>query len=337
MKRKDIRPAGKQTKKLPKISSKKDFSDTSILFDIDNVLIETEDSYLDSIRWTVEIFLTHGTIPFFTPDIKGNVPQLLSKSDVDEFKLLGGFNDDWDCCYGILVYLLNLPIQKRTLSNLKASMNIKKFSAQIKKRPLRVSGIVSKLGYPRAVTIEKISRIFQEVYLGKKIFQHVERRQPVFWNKLGLIDKEKLIVRKSLLKKLTEMGIRLGIATGRPRFEAVYALKRFGILEHFDAITTSDEVKKAEKVLKQSLRKPHPFSLLESAKIIGKEKKFFYIGDLPDDILAARKAKPFISIRSIGFPWYSANPKRTLEEIQRQKPDFILKDANELVSLIKQA
>ena len=83
----------------------------AVIFDIDNVLIDTRHSYLDAIRNTVELYLTHGPVPFFSRSPGGKFPSLLKPEEVDQFKLLGGFNDDWECCYGLLFYLLSLPVK----------------------------------------------------------------------------------------------------------------------------------------------------------------------------------------------------------------------------------
>ena len=305
----------------------------AIIFDIDNVLIDTRHSYLDAIRYTVEYYLTFSSVPFFRKSHLAREPQILSPEDVSRFKLLGGFNDDWDCCYGLLIYLLSLPVQKRTVEELKARIDLEGFSKKIKRRPLKVSGIVKLFGIKSVVMIEKIGRIFQEIYLGKNLFQSVERKRTLYWKKKGLIEKEKLIFKPDLLKKLKERGFKLGIATGRPRFEAVYSLRRFGILEFFEAMTTMDEVKQAEQMMKLSLRKPHPFSLLETAKKIGVKKKFLYVGDLPDDILAAREAKSTLNIASVAFPFLNETPK-FLEEIRKVKPDFILTKPRDILEIV---
>ncbi len=261
----------------------------SVVFDIDNVLIDTRTSYLDVIRWTVDIFLTEGKVPFFQPSRQSSKNHILSHQDVAQFKLLGGFNDDWDCCYGLLHYLLQLPVKGHTVPHLKKAMDFKGLGKILKQRPLGVSGIVKKLGRHPYVTIEKISRIFQEIYLGSNLFEKVEGRSPIYWSKKGLIQKEKLIFRKSTLKRLKDLGLKLGITTGRSRFEALYALRRFGISDFFDAITTMDDVRKAEVEAKQSLRKPHPFSLIETVKKLNSKKPSLYIGDLPDDVLTAKR------------------------------------------------
>ena len=50
----------------------------AVLFDIDNVLVDTRRSYLEAIRYTVEIFLTHGDVPFSV-----NLPAVKCRAFVD--------------------------------------------------------------------------------------------------------------------------------------------------------------------------------------------------------------------------------------------------------------
>lgn len=306
----------------------------AVIFDIDNVLIDTRRSYLEAVRWTVEIFLTEGKIPYFVYRKKTREPQILAPEDVDEFKLLGGFNDDWDCCYGLLVYLLSLPVRGRQVEDLKKAIDIPSFAKGVTYRPLLVRGIVKRLGRPPDVTIEKISRIFQEIYLGTGLFKKVHLRDPVYWFKRGLLNKEKLIFRKSTLEKLKRMGVKLGIATGRSRFEATFALKRFGLLEVFNAITTVGEVKRAEQAAKQSLRKPHPYSLICTAEKLGVKKRLLYVGDLPDDVLAVRRAKKELEIWSVFYPWFSCDEKKVPDQIRHLAPDFVLETPGDLPRLV---
>ncbi|HOW58275.1 MAG TPA: HAD hydrolase-like protein [Candidatus Omnitrophota bacterium] len=306
----------------------------AIIFDIDNVLVDTRHSYLEAIRNTVELYLTHGPVPFFSRSIGGKFPNLLSPEDVDRFKLLGGFNDDWDCCYGLLIYLLSLPVAKRTVEALKKAVDIEKFSKTVKDRPLRVAGITALFGRPTTITIERVARIFQEVYLGKDIFPRLTQNKMRYWKKRGLIHREKLVFKKPLLQKLKNHGYKLGIATGRSYYEASYALKSFEITDLFDAMTTMDDVKKEEREKKESLRKPHPFSLIKTAQALGVKKKFLYVGDLPDDILAANRAKNTISISSVAFPMLASDPFHALKAIETIKPDHIMKTPADLCKLL---
>jgi HAD superfamily hydrolase (TIGR01548 family) len=307
----------------------------AIIFDIDNVLVDTRQSYLEAIRNTVELYLTHGPVPFFSRSAGGKFPSLITPEDVDQFKLLGGLNDDWDCCYGLLVYLLSLPVKNRTLEALKKSIAIEKFAKSVKQRPLRVSGITALFGRPTTVTIEKVARIFQEIYLGKDIFPRVTMNKMRYWKKRGLIHREKLIFKRPILENLKKHGIKLGIATGRSLYEASHALKHFGIHDLFDAMTTMDDVKKEEREKKESLRKPHPFSILRTAQALGAKKKFLYVGDLPDDVLAANRAKSSLSIRSVAFPMLAANPFQAVKELEAVKPDFFIKTPADLCRLLK--
>ncbi len=305
----------------------------AFIFDIDNVLIDTRKSYLESIIKTVEVYLSYGQIPFFSAGKGKSKKPLLTLEDIEEFKLLGGFNDDWDCTYGLLVYLLSLPVKKRTLDDLREKIAIASFVKKVKKRPLGTSGITDMVGAHSGIKIERIGRIFQEIYLGKSLFTQTEKTRPVFWKKRGLMDREKLVFRPQLLEKLKEAGIQLGIATGRPRFEAIFALRKFEILDYFDAVTTMGEVKAAEEKMKMSLRKPHPFSLIETAKQLGAKKKFLYIGDLPDDVYAANAAKKEINIQSAGFPLFAANPFHAQQELKKAEADFLIQHPHDLLKL----
>lgn len=310
-----------------------------VIFDIDNVLIDTRRSYLDAIRWAIEIYLTEGKIPLFEPAPKKMRPALLSPDDVHRFKLLGGFNDDWDCCYGFLIYLLKLDFDSRTILHLKQKIDLEALAKEASKfaanrmRPIRVDGMIKMLGTSPFVKIEKISRIFQEVYLGKELFKRTERRDCLFWKKKGLIYKEKPIFKPSHCKRLKAHGLKLGIATGRPRFEALYSLHRFGLLPFFEVITSMNEVKKAEIQQKKSLRKPHPYSVIQTAKKMGSSLKLLYVGDLPDDVIAAKRAKSSLNIASAAFVGLSENPKFTLSEMKKIHPDFILRKPGELVKI----
>ncbi len=85
-------------------------------------------------------------------------------------------------------------------------------------------------------------RIFQEVYLGKKFtsFYHLPR---LFYKRQGLYLQERLIIPKRILSSLRKQ-FRLGIASGRPKFEAELALKRFRLFPYFDSVVTLDECQK---------------------------------------------------------------------------------------------
>ena len=65
----------------------------AVIFDIDGVIADTRRSYLESIRYTTQVYLTR-VLGFRQGGL------LLSLKDVELFKMLGGFNNDWDCVRG---------------------------------------------------------------------------------------------------------------------------------------------------------------------------------------------------------------------------------------------
>jgi len=300
----------------------------AVLFDIDNVLVDTRASYLAAIQKTVEHYL--------------NRPGVVSAKEIDQFKLLGGFNDDWDCCYGIITFLETV-IQGKPIrfgDHRRQRFSIPELGRIFPQRPLGLEGLLKNLRvlYERVETpsYNRISQIFQQIYWGKR--------------GEGLVRKEKPIFLKSLLGKIRQKGVRFGIVTGRNRVEAKYALKRFGILNLFDCLITIDEVRREEKKTGKVLRKPHPWPILEAARqlfgtgslrddlarkcVPGRTGVVLYIGDLPDDILAAKRAGKFIRIKSAAFPKFTRDPETTTRELQKLKPDFFLESPRDLSRIL---
>lgn len=109
-----------------------------------------------------------------------------------------------------------------------------------------------------------------------------------------------------LLARLADAGAALGVATGRPRAEALDALDRLGWRHRFapSRIATHDEVAAAEAISgRPGLGKPHPFVLLRAAHpeltvnalldqgFAARERPWLtYVGDAAGDLAAARAA-----------------------------------------------
>lgn len=150
-----------------------------------------------------------------------------------------------------------------------------------------------------------VQRLFQEFYLGRRHFGRLHSAQAYFYRGPGLIEQERLLVARSLLQQLdSATDHKLGIATGRPEAEARLALDQFAISGHFRALVTyqdivAEEARLARRGEQANLGKPHPFMLLEAAERLdpGGKRPAVYIGDTPDDIIAATRAaeqRPFV-------------------------------------------
>jgi phosphoglycolate phosphatase-like HAD superfamily hydrolase len=131
----------------------------------------------------------------------------------------------------------------------------------------------------------------------------------------------------------------MGIASGRPRAEAELALKRFQIDRYFDRIVTLDECAAEETRLfritgkKVKRTKPHPYPLLRVIREIGlPHSRSAYVGDVMDDIQAARNAGRKTPVVPIGFVFRSGKQKPLAESLRTagayvviQRPDDLLK------------
>ncbi len=287
----------------------------AVIFDIDNVLIDTRASYTDCIIKTVTTYLE--TILKFQPSRKS----LLNRKDVESFKSLGGFNNDWDTCYGLLLYLLSFKLRKKSLNELGRKINLQALKSKALppsfpppkmgggRWGVGVKGIEKLFGKKSEVELKRIADIFQRFYLSDFV-----------WN-------ERLIMPKLFLKQLKSKGLKLGIVTGRSREEANFALRRFQIDRFIDFMVTTDETP-------PNMKKPHPYGLLKVASRLGKNLNFIYVGDLPDDILAAKKAKTKMKISSCGFLGASSQSIETKKEFQKMKADFICRNIKELKKIV---
>jgi len=306
-----------------------------LVFDMDGVLIDVSRSYRRTIQRTIQIYME--TCLGFARS-RGS---WITNEEISLFKSVGGFNSDWDLTSGLLLYLLSISgipslrklkrfssIQE-TLSFLKTESSMSRSKLIIRSKRKHLLAFLEKLktsggglrGIRRilgsswqgwvygAGDLEKrnlVKRIFQELYLGKQFTPYYHLR-PIFYTGRGLYEQERLLISKEILSSLRRK-VRMGIASGRPRVEAELALKRFHLLPYFDSVVTLDECTEEENRIfcstgkKTKCSKPHPYSVLKAVQEIGiSNPRCGYVGDVVDDIAAARAAKRGLSILAVGF------------------------------------
>ena len=310
--------------------------DKLIIFDMDGVLIDVTGSYREVVRRTVNLYLEK------ILGVKIINENWLTLSDIDFVKKSGGLNNDWDLTYNILNTILVEYFDKKNKAlkeiflkvyknnNEDEILNIiriyrKKFETETLEnaiKELNLSKAIRHLNLENkkspflfckwdVTTGNLVKRIFQEIYLGKSLFYEIYKEETRFYEDNGLIENEKLIPKIDDIKKLHSFAL-LSIATGRPKIEALFALKRFAIEKYFNPIVTEDDIETAEIKKGVSLRKPNPFILNESIRRLNFKRKdrVFYIGDMPDDIEAAMRA----GIRPIGFIYNASKANQKVEE-----------------------
>lgn len=150
--------------------------------------------------------------------------------------------------------------------------------------------------------------IFQQWFLGDKLFEEWFGYKPRFEGKTGLIYNEEPLINKQKLVdilRLLSADKRVCTGTGRPRVEMIRPLDMWDIKKYFapDGLCNYDHVVAAEKVLNNNaLTKPHPYMFLKALygtdyddkKLISgdydkdKIKTTLVVGDAGADILAAK-------------------------------------------------
>jgi phosphoglycolate phosphatase-like HAD superfamily hydrolase len=317
-----------------------------IIFDMDGVLVDVTGSYREVTRLTV--------IRYLTRVLGADIPErdFLSRSDVAAIKKSGGLNNDWDLTDAILdTYLFHAlqaspelarrleavhrigddhgiirklrgVMERVDLSRLEALVHEKKVTRLFTSLPHH-SPFLFNRGEVKTGNLSK--RIFQEIYLGRALFLDIYEEEPVFYRDEGYIERELMIPSPDELSVLTASHV-LSIATGRPGVEAGYALERFGIAHCFRAMVSEDDVVEAERSVAASLRKPNPFSLHLCAERSGwvGAGTMYYVGDMPDDMRAARRAGAV----GLGFVNHKSDENMREREAHR---DILLENGAEAV------
>jgi phosphoglycolate phosphatase-like HAD superfamily hydrolase len=184
-----------------------------------------------------------------------------------------------------------------------------------------------------------IKQIFQEIYLGKDLFESTYGVPAKVFHEKGYINRETLLIDKHILESLSENNI-LAIATGRPRAEADYPLDVFDLRKFFSDIRTLDDCLEEERRIfqrekrKVSLSKPNPY-MLDAIEAAHKNKvsKFYFIGDMPDDMVAASKSRAgFIGI---GILKSSSEKDRLKKDLIAAGADHVIEDFEALRKIVE--
>jgi len=362
---------------------------TAVVFDCDGVLVDIRESYNRAILRAVA---------FILGGLTGQVvPESLVSSDVIFlFRKTGGFNNDWDTVYGILMFLLSGlpeetrgkleeriravewrpdPFERFSLAEEAAGKDsdptglgdgffdgmideLKRFTElldatgaasvdrSIVGKPGASQPFVDFYGtlkrflcYPAGVDQSIISRVFEEFFCGPKLFRRTYGVKPKFYRGRGMVENEKLIIRRGTLDRLAAVlgEANLGIASGS-RFEpARYVLADFLERLNPEASIFLETIERAEQEQSTvegsmvSLKKPHPFSLLKAAEAFGFFDCALYVGDSMEDALMVKEArnleKPFLFA---GVYRYSGLEEALKRSFLESECDMVIPSVNEL-------
>ena len=326
-----------------------------VVFDMDGVLVDVSRSYRDVVRQTALRFFKDATA-------WEELPQpLCTLSDIATVKQSGGLNNDWDLTGQVLSLLMTLvdttggepEIESEPWSmyeEMVSQWDVSQLSGYLKETDRALSQLLTNGDTVLHPTIQRLYRgdigsgniikqIFQEIYLGKDLFETTYPFTAKSYHGEGYIKRETLLISRSELELLSRECF-LAIATGRPRMEAEFSLNRFKIADLFSAVYTLDDCLKEEQERQSrgerqvSLSKPNPFMLdALAAQLKYDNGRCFYIGDMPDDMLAAAQANaPF---EGVGILLSAPEKDRLREGLLQAGAKYIIDSFRELKYLLK--
>lgn len=259
----------------------------AVILDIDGVVIDVSSSFRVAISQTAQLYLTRQA------GLKGD-DVLLTPSETQLFKLAGGFNNDWDLtAAAILFYLAKAEIleSQNTQVLRRDGQMLRDFAAAAGLAGGGTHGAMAvlfpMLSKKQRENVEslydrgKIETLFQELYGGVDYCQRLYGHKPVFNQRKGLVNEEKIMLDNEVLSPFLPNA---GVLTGRTGEEARLALEMSGL----DAIIPRENVV-FDAGSDPNLRKPHPDELLRLAGSMG-AKVALYVGDVMDDLLVVKNA-----------------------------------------------
>ncbi len=253
-----------------------------VIFDCDGVLIDVSHSYDLAIKKTVDLVIR---------EIANlNESNVINSQIMEGFKATGGFNDEVDLTYALILAIVAARKAKRQFSEfiidvIKNSdqtgiISVEKFLDTIR---IDLSEIKSKLAYPGTRENSVLSSIFDEIFYGSKLYYDLYKKIPKYFSGKGLIDNDKVLLKKELIGKIREkFGQKLAIVSGRGFQATEYSLR--DLLKEFDLKNSrflEDEPRE--------LAKPNPQSLIMSIRGLGTSCTLF-VGDSMEDFIMARKS-----------------------------------------------
>lgn len=254
----------------------------AIIFDCDGVLIDVSNSYDLAIKKTVN---------FVSNEIASiNKSLLVTTEMIDSFKKTGGFNDEVNVTYVLILAAVASQKTGKTFSDLvfetaenADQTGVKSVERYFDSIKIDLTDIKTKLSYPAKRFESQLSSIFDEIFYGTDLYIQLYKRSPKFFNGRGLIENDTVIVTKGLLDELGQrFGKKISIVTGRGMISARYSLKK--LFDEFDLNNSrflEDEPRE--------MAKPNPQSLISSIRGMSASYSIF-VGDSMEDFIMACKA-----------------------------------------------
>ena len=297
----------------------------AIIFDCDGVLIDVTKSYDLTIHKTTQYVVTN------IANISN--PITINSKIIDGFKSSGGFNDEVDLTYAVILSIIAANKLKKdpqefifnVISNANPSgiLSVEKYIEKL----VDISDIKNKLSYPGTHLDNPLYQIFDQLFYGPELYLKLFNKSSQF-SEPGLIENDIVIVNKLLLEKLEKkFTSKISIISGRGKESIRYSLK--SLLDKFDLKNSAfleDEPRE--------FAKPNPESLVRSIKGMNCSC-CITIGDSMEDFIMAKKAT-IQGYKTIfcGIIGTSKNPQAKLELFQHNGAMMVLDSINLLPKVL---
>ena len=252
----------------------------AVIFDMDGVLLDISRS-IRVVNCLAVAFYLREVLKWPAPD------DLITSADIEMFKHAGGFNDDWDLTYALVLHYIakgheNPDASPETLNVIQPKLA--RYASQIKERGGGLKAAekiyLEHLSDDDLLAVEKdyrkkvIRQVFEELLAG----EYTERlygRTRQWYHGRGYINDDKVLIDLARIPK----DRKLGVQTGRTWEEAWLGMeftRLHGLIPDEHVVTKRDK-----------FDKPHPGGLALLAERLGFENAI-YIGDTLDDLRTVR-------------------------------------------------
>jgi phosphoglycolate phosphatase-like HAD superfamily hydrolase len=253
-----------------------------IIFDCDGVLIDVSNSYDLAIKKTTDFVVKEFA--------KIDQSNFVNTQMIDGFKATGGFNDEVDVTYAMILSVitskkLKNPFFEFIFDVIKNSdqSGIKSVEKYLDTLKVDLSEIRKQLAYPSPRFTSTLSSIFDEIFYGADLYYDLYKKKPEFFEGSGLIENDTVLIKKPLIDLLKKkFGKKPAIVSGRGIISARYSLKK--LFEEFD-LNNSKFLEDESR----ELAKPNPAALISSIKGLGSTCTMF-VGDSMEDYIMAKKS-----------------------------------------------
>ena len=297
----------------------------AVIFDCDGVLIDITKSYDLAIIKTAKYILEHFAKINDSIDVDFKI--------IDGFKSTGGFNDEVDLTYAVIISLVAAKKLQKNQSSFIFDVikNAKSTGIESVEKYIEgladISEIKKQLHYPGPHHENILYQNFDQIFYGPGLYQKLFGKSSKFVAP-GLIEQDDVILNNSLIEKLlNKFDSKIAMVTGRGKESVSYSLK--DLLLKFNlknSVFLEDE--------SRELAKPNPKSLLDSISGMNSTCTL-YVGDSMEDFIMAKKTND-LGHQTIfcGIIGTSKNPKEKLELFERNGAVLLLDSINLLPKVL---